>query len=136
MGGNPWDINRIQRILIGKSGMLRVGGGVFCREDHTNWLFPTKWSILKTCIQVTLYRLNKLYLEIYLHTYTYMHVTRINKETWIRKIASNSAWETMEGGMGRVKWCDDISKIKETGVYSDSGKFNSDFLLFCLFWLY
>ena len=40
----------------------RNGKIVFPRENKTNWLSNTEWSSLKTYIQVTLYRLNRLYL--------------------------------------------------------------------------
>lgn len=36
-------------------GKLGVGGEVFPREEHTNWLPSAKWSVLETYIQVTLY---------------------------------------------------------------------------------
>lgn len=60
---NPCGHNSTQS-TAGKQGMLGVGEVVFIREEHTDWLSNTKWSILKTCIQVTLYRQNKLYLRI------------------------------------------------------------------------
>lgn len=38
-------------------------------DYNTNWLFCTNWLALKTCIQVTLHRLNGLYLHGYIYTY-------------------------------------------------------------------
>lgn len=47
---------------------------VFPREEHNDWLFNTKWSALEThtYIGVTLYRLNRLYLETHTYIYIYM----------------------------------------------------------------
>lgn len=59
---------------------MRAQERVFSWEEHTNQVSNTKWSSLKTYVQVT-DRLNGLYLEInmYVHTHTYMHVTTINR---------------------------------------------------------
>ena len=41
------------------------------RNEHTNWF------VLKTCIQVTLYRVNSYiedYIYVYTHTYYYTHI--------------------------------------------------------------
>lgn len=43
--------------------MLRVGEMIFPREEHTNWLFNTKCSTLRSCAQ-KVYGLSTLYLEI------------------------------------------------------------------------
>ena len=40
--------------------ILRVGEIVFARVQHTNWISNTRWSALKTCIQITLYRHSRL----------------------------------------------------------------------------
>lgn len=40
---------------------------VFLGEDNTNWLSHTKWSVLKTYILGTLYRLSGLYLGMDIH---------------------------------------------------------------------
>jgi hypothetical protein len=48
-------------------------GGLSLKElHHTNQLSNTKWSALKTCIQVT-YRLRKWYLFIYLFIHSFIH---------------------------------------------------------------
>lgn len=52
---------------------LSVGKVVLPREEHSNGLSSVKWSALKTCIQVTLYGLNRLYSGIYTYVYVYMH---------------------------------------------------------------
>lgn len=39
-------------------------GGVFPRVEHTNSLSDTKWSALKTYIQIKLYKPSRLYLRI------------------------------------------------------------------------
>ena len=42
------------------------------QKDHNTWLSNTKWSVLKTFIQVTLYRLSSLcwgYICIYIYIY-------------------------------------------------------------------
>lgn len=48
-----------------------MGEVVFPREEHANWLFSDKQSAMKTCIEVTLYRLNRLYLEISMYVCTH-----------------------------------------------------------------
>ena len=81
----PNDLLPIQR-TTGNEGMLRAGEIVFPRREHSNW--SSKWSDLKTCTQVTLYRLRGLLsiyfsITIYLinlliyhtHMYMYIHLT-------------------------------------------------------------
>lgn len=41
--------------------MLRAEDIVFSRKGYTCWLSNTKWSSLKMCIQVILYKLNTIY---------------------------------------------------------------------------
>lgn len=62
--------------------MNKTGGGtgVLLKEKHTSWLLGAKLLALETCLWVTLYWLNKLYLVICLHINTYM-----NTEQWITK---------------------------------------------------
>jgi hypothetical protein len=48
----------------GDNGVRRAGETVFLKEEFTNWLFSTKWSALKSYIQVMLDRLNRLYLSL------------------------------------------------------------------------
>lgn len=61
--------------------MLRVGEIVFCREEHISWFSSMKWSAVNI-IQVTLYRMGRFYLSIYMcmYVHTCIHIT-IN-ETW------------------------------------------------------
>jgi hypothetical protein len=42
--------------------MLRLGELVFFIEEHTYWLSNTKWSAMRTYIQIASYELNRLYL--------------------------------------------------------------------------
>lgn len=44
---------------------------VLPREEHTNWFYSTKWTTLKTCLQVTLYRLNRTHTHTRIYTYMY-----------------------------------------------------------------
>lgn len=60
--------------------MNKTGGGVLLKEKHASWLLGAKLLALETCIWVTLYWLNKIYLLICLHINTYM-----NTEQWIIK---------------------------------------------------
>lgn len=39
---------------------------VLPREEHRNWFSSSKMSALETYIQVTLYKLNRLYLRLYI----------------------------------------------------------------------
>ena len=47
------------------------------REEHVNWFPSDIWLTLKTYMLVTLYRLNSLYLGMYLYicNNTYAHIT-------------------------------------------------------------
>lgn len=62
---------------IGYWGNLEVGEEDFSRENHNNLLLSTKWSALIECTQITLYELNRLYLETYLHK-LYVHICSCN----------------------------------------------------------
>lgn len=79
--------------------MLRAGETASPREEQTNyWLFNTKWSALKTYMQVTIYRPSRLvyiFRNSYVHTYTYMYTTMTNT----KKKAMNLK-ESKEGYMG------------------------------------
>lgn len=58
-------------------------------EEHTNWLPNTKWSVHKTYIHVTLYRLNRLYLGMYLYLETQTCTnTYINTHTFVWALIS------------------------------------------------
>jgi hypothetical protein len=57
---SPWDLNPTQRIVANR-GELGIREVVFPKEEHTT---SAKWSSLKTYIPVTLYRLNRLYLQV------------------------------------------------------------------------
>jgi hypothetical protein len=46
--------------------MLSLREIVFPEKEHTNWLFSTKEPTLKTYIQITLYRLSRIYLGLYM----------------------------------------------------------------------
>lgn len=46
-------------------GKLGTGEVIYLREEHTNGLYSTKSSVLKTYIQIILYVVNSLYLVIY-----------------------------------------------------------------------
>lgn len=45
----------------GKQRLLKTREMIFPREGHIHRLSNTKWLALQTCIQVTLYRVNRLY---------------------------------------------------------------------------
>lgn len=51
--------------------MLGAGEIVFLREEQTNWVSITKWSNLKTYINVTVYKVSRLYLGMYICMYVY-----------------------------------------------------------------
>lgn len=53
----------------GNRRLLRPEEIVFPREEHANRFCNTKWSTQKTHIQVTLPRLSRIYLGIYIYTY-------------------------------------------------------------------
>lgn len=53
-----------QQRTIGNKAMFGAGEIILPMEEHTNQLFSTKWSALKTCVKMTLYRLKWLYLGI------------------------------------------------------------------------
>lgn len=96
--------------------MLRIGGTVFLKEGHINWLSNNKFSALKTYIQVTMFRLSRLHLGththkcsciyIYIHIYVciYMHVITINEKRdneYERR--RRGIWECMEKGNRKEK---------------------------------
>lgn len=56
------------------------------------------------------YRLKLVFMNTYVHAYTYTHVTTINEK------AKGGIWETSEEGKHREKWCNYIiiSKITVT----------------------
>ena len=54
-----------------------MGELVFLREEFANKFCNIKWSALKAHIQVTLYRLGRLYEVICTYASTYMHVITI-----------------------------------------------------------
>lgn len=58
--------------------MLKAEETVYPREEHTTWLFNTKWSALKTHIQVTLYRLSRLYVGIDINISIYIDLKLIS----------------------------------------------------------
>lgn len=58
---NPQVLKPTQR-TIGHRVKLGIEEVVFLREEHNNLLFGAKQSSLKTYIQISLYRLNRLYL--------------------------------------------------------------------------
>lgn len=58
---NPQALKPTQR-TIGHRVKLGIEEVVFLREEHNNLLFSAKQSSLKTYIQISLYRLNRLYL--------------------------------------------------------------------------
>lgn len=74
--------------------MPRAGETVVPMEEHTNWLSNTKWSVMKTYIQGTLYRLRRLCKE-YTCIYMYLYAVIINF-----KRESMDLKESKEGYMG------------------------------------
>lgn len=58
-----------------------MGEVTFPREEYTTWLSNAKGPALKICIQVISYRLNVLYIRIYMDVHIYMHVIISGKET-------------------------------------------------------
>lgn len=78
------------------------------RAQYTNWLY----------LRVTLCRLSRLYLGIYVYTYiyiymhTYMHIISINeKRPWISK-KQRDIHGGLEGGKETEKWCNYNLKSK------------------------
>lgn len=67
MGTDPTVLTHRQR-SIDNEGVLRAGEIAFPREEHTKWLSNSKGSALTMYVEVTLYRLNGLY--VYTHTHT------------------------------------------------------------------
>jgi hypothetical protein len=60
-----------------------MGEIAFSGEEYTDWLSSTKWSTLKLYMSVTLYRLRRLYVGmyiyiIYLSISIWMHIIAIN----------------------------------------------------------
>lgn len=53
-------LNPTQR-TAGHRGKIWMKGVALPRKEHTHWLSSTKWSALKTYIQVTLYAFDRLY---------------------------------------------------------------------------
>ena len=44
------------------------------KEEYSNWVITGKRTALKTYMQVTLYGLNMLYLEIYMYAQIYIYM--------------------------------------------------------------
>ena len=68
------------------------------------YLIQRSLSILKTCIQVALYGLNRLYFGIYIYTSTCIHIITISVERsqgFERK--QRGTYGRVDGGKGRVK---------------------------------
>lgn len=78
---------------------------VFSRKEHTNWFSNTKWSGLKTTIQVALYRLIKFYLGMNIYTHAYTWTIKDKKKLWIWKRARKVICEGLEERKGKEKWC-------------------------------
>jgi hypothetical protein len=64
-----------------------MGEIIFPRREHTNWLSNSKWQYLKSFMQVTLYRLSRLYLEINICIHTYIHTYIHACNNWWKKRA-------------------------------------------------
>lgn len=74
-----------------------MGGIVFFREEHTNWLFNTKRSALKVYIAVTI-RLSWLYFREYICICMFLlNVTTINGEEAMNLKESEGIWEGLKG---------------------------------------
>lgn len=69
---SPWGLN-LPPGTIGNWRKLWKGEVVFSRDDQTVCLFSAEWSALKYLyIQISLYRLSRLYLETLCVSHTYM----------------------------------------------------------------
>lgn len=73
------------------------------KEEHTNWLFNTIWSALKTYIQARLYELSMLYSGMYMstiHTHTHTYRYAITTNEYRHEFEENKE-EYMEGFGGK-----------------------------------
>lgn len=61
------DLSPTKRTL-GNGVKLGVEEVVFPRKDHTSWCV---WSALNTYIQIAVYRLSRLYLQVYVYIHIY-----------------------------------------------------------------
>lgn len=92
---------------------LRAGEIVSPREEHTNCLANMKWAALKTHIWLTLHRLNRLYLCMYMYiyvlnryiyvlneyVYTYMYIF-----VWLISKKRDREFEREQGGVNGRIW--------------------------------
>lgn len=74
-----------------------MGKNCLPQEEHTNQLSNTKWSALETYIQGALCRLNKLYLEMYIHIF-------MRKDTMNLKGNETGSIEGLEERKKRGRW--------------------------------
>lgn len=86
--GKAWEISTTHRIM-GNYTMLRLGQIDFPRKEHMNQLSNTKWSVLKTYIQLITIIHTKQVLRRNVHR-------RIHK--WICKGKQGGLWEDVERG--------------------------------------
>lgn len=80
-----------------------MGKVVFPREVYTNYLFSIKWSTIKTNIQITQYKLNRLYLEVYLYIHICMQQQFMGKEAMNLKECVEENMEEFGGRRGKVE---------------------------------
>lgn len=78
-------------------GMLGAGEIISPRKEHTNLLFNTKWSALKTQILLTLYGLSILFTIMNVYTQTYMYTANINeKDTMNLNASIHGIWKILQ----------------------------------------
>lgn len=88
MEKSPGSLSPIQR-TPDNGRKLETGQEVFPKEEHTNWLLTGKWSVLKTHIQITLFRLQRLCV----------------RGPWILRRSRSGMWEGLEQEKRREKCC-------------------------------
>lgn len=82
----------MKELTIGSYRMLGVGETIFPRKESNNWLYNTKPTNIKP--PKTLYRMNRLYLGIYMYIHTHVCVLNVMND----KEATNKKNE--QGGFG------------------------------------
>lgn len=76
--------------------MLRVGERVFFREEHTNWLSTTKWSVLKMYTRVNITQTEQgIFRSVYVYTHTYRDVTTNSENRSCAR--GRRTWDGLEG---------------------------------------
>lgn len=115
----PQTCSSRQRLQATKEFRRRINSLPWGRAHQFNISYQMI-SSENICIQVTLYRLSRLYLGIYIYTYIHTHFIHTHTHMYIATIKEKrghefeeqrwtwNIWETLEEEKGKKKWCNYI----------------------------